>query len=135
MSIFLRVRGISTSKHKFAEFVVLSLYFPSKNNAGELVYTSLEYKIHLVERLQANLLIGNNMLSPKHIVINIGKKSALIGSCKVTIKVNAKQQGRFFAKKLLSSQKSVISPCSKVLVLLVKVPLSDDQDFLFYPTT
>lgn len=34
ISISLKVRGIGASKHKFAEFAVLSLYFPGKNIAG-----------------------------------------------------------------------------------------------------
>lgn len=86
----MEVRRISTFKHESGEFAVLSLYFSSRNNVGKLVYTLLKYKIYFVEELQANLLFGNNILSPKHIVIDIGRKSALIRSCGVTIIVNAK---------------------------------------------
>lgn len=80
------------------------------------------------------MLIGNNILSPENIVINIEKKTAVIESCRVTIKVNAKQQGQFFARKLLSSYESVILPHSEALVPLVRVPLLDNQDFLFHLT-
>lgn len=134
MSTYLKVNGIGASKYKSAEFAALFLYFPGKNNAREVVYASLECEIHLVEGLRVNLLICNNILSPKNIVINIAKKTALIRSCKVTIEVNAKQQGQFFAKKLLSSQESVIPLCSEALVPLVRVLLPDNWDFLFYPT-
>lgn len=51
ISTLLKIRGIGTSKHKFAEFAALSLYFPGKNNTGQLVYATLKYEIHLVERL------------------------------------------------------------------------------------
>lgn len=134
MSTSLKIKGIGASKYKSAEFTTLYLYFSDRNNAGELVYTSLKCKVHLVEGLQANLLISNNILSPEHIVIDIGKESAFIGSCEVTIKVNAKQQEQFLTKKLFSSQESVIPPSSKALVPLVKIPLPDDREFLFHPT-
>lgn len=90
MSTSLKVRGIGASKHKSTKFAALSLYFSNRNNAGELVYALFKWKIHLVEGIQAKLLISNNILSSEHIVINIEKKSALIRSCVVTIKMNAK---------------------------------------------
>lgn len=73
MSISLKVKGISASKHKSSEFAALSLYFSSRNNAKELVYVLLQYEIHFVKRLWANLLISNNIMSPKAMIINLGK--------------------------------------------------------------
>ena len=98
-----------------------------------MVYSALWYKIHLVEGLRANFLVGNNIMSPEAIVINLGKKTAIIGTCKVSIDVNARQRGQFLAKKLLTNQDSVIPPCSKAMISLEKLPLPDDRDFLFYP--
>lgn len=103
MSISLKVRGIGTFKHEFSEFAALFLYFSSRNNVGNLVYALLQYKIHLVEDLQANLLINNNIMSSEAMVINLGKKSTLIGAYGIIIDVNAKQQGQFLIKRLLTS--------------------------------
>lgn len=133
MSIPLKVRGISASKYESSEFPALSLYFSGKNGVGNFVYATIQSEIHLVEDLRANLLIGNNMMSPKAMVIDFGKNTALIGACAVTIDVNAKKQGQFLARKLLTSQDSIISPCSEARISLVKLPLPDDRDFLFYP--
>lgn len=102
MSTFLKVRGIGVSKHKSAEFTALSLYFSGKNDAGQLVYITPNYEIHLVKGLQANLLIGNDILLLEGVVINIGRKSALIESYKVIISVNAKEQEQFLTRKLLA---------------------------------
>lgn len=134
MSTPLKVRGIGASKHESPEFATLFLYFPRKNNVGDLVYALLQYEIHLVEGLRANLLIGNDIMSSEVMVINLEKKTALIGACRVTINVNAKQWGQFLAKRLLTSQESVIFPCSKAMILLVKLPLLNNRDFLFHPT-
>lgn len=89
MSTSLKIRGIGASKHESSEFAALSLYFPSKNGVGNLVYATIQCKIHLVEGLHANLLISNDIMSLEAIVINLGKKTALIGACEITINVNA----------------------------------------------
>lgn len=131
ISTLLKVRGIGASKYESSEFVVLSLNISDKNNLGDLVNTSLQYEIHLIEGLYANLLIGNNIIFPEAMVINLGKKTVLIGTCGVTIYVNTKQCGQFLTKKLLTSQESVIFPCLKAMIFLGKPPLLNDRDFLF----
>ncbi len=93
MSTPLKVRGIGALKHESSEFADLSLYFPGKNSVGDLVYAALQCEIHLVEDLRTNLLIGNDIMSPEAMVIDLGRKTALIGTCGVTIDVNARQQG------------------------------------------
>lgn len=92
MSTLLKVRGIDASKHKFSEFVALSLFFPDKNAIRNLVYAALQCEIQLVEGLHANLFVGNNIMSPEAMVINLGKKTAIIDTCRVSINVNARQQ-------------------------------------------
>lgn len=77
ISIPLKVRGIRASRHKSEKFVVLFLYFLRKNGAGKLVYTLLSCEIHLVEDLRANLLIRNDIMSPKNFIIDIKKRLCL----------------------------------------------------------
>ncbi len=135
MSTPLKVRGIGASKHESREFAALSLYFPEKNNAGQLVYASITCEIHLVEDLRANLLIGNNIMFPEDFVIDVKGKKALIGSCKVTIPINARQHAQFLARKLLTNQETVVPPNSEAMISLLPLHLPDDRDFLFYPAT
>ncbi len=93
MSTRLKVRGIRFSKHEFEEFAILFLYFLGKNDGGQQVYTSLSCEILLVESLRANLLIGNNSMSPEGFIIDVKRKSVFIGSCGVTIPIDIRQRG------------------------------------------
>ena len=77
-------------RHKSEEFAALSLYFSGKNDAEKLVYASVRCEIHLVEGLRANLLIGNDIILPENFVIDIEKKTTLIGSCKVIIPISVR---------------------------------------------
>lgn len=110
MSTPLKVKRIRVSRYKTKKFAALSLYFPGKDGAGKLVYTLLRCKIHLVEGLRRNLLIGNDIISLDHFVIDIKKKTTLIGSCGVTVLISARQKGQFLIKKLLTSELIMVPP-------------------------
>lgn len=135
MSTLLKVRGIRASKYKSEEFTALLFYFLRKNNTGQLVYTSLTCKIHLVKHLKANLLIGNVIKPQDSFVIDVKGKNALIRSCKMIVSIDIKQKRRFFTRKLLASQETVVFPYSEAMVLLLPLLLTNNCDFIFYPTT
>lgn len=135
MSTPLKIRGISASKHELGEFAALFLYFPGRNDAGQRVYASLTCEIHLVKGLRANLLIGNDIMSLEGFIIDVKKRSVLIESCRVTVPIDARQRDQFLTRRLLSSQETVVPPCSEAMLSLVPLPLPDDRDFLFHPAT
>lgn len=93
MLIPLKVRGIGASKHESGEFAAPYLYFPGKNNVGQQVYISLTCEIYLVKDLKANLLIGNDIMSPKGFIIDIKRKSVWIKSYGITIPIDVRQKG------------------------------------------
>ena len=72
-------------------------------------------------------------MSPENFVIDIEKKTMLIGSYGVTVPISARQRGQFFIRKLLTSKSTVVPPRSEAMVPLVPVSMPDDHDFLFYP--
>ncbi len=90
MSIPLKVKRIKVFKYKSRNFAALSLYFPGRNKVRQLVYTSLTYKIHMIENLRVNLWIGNDIMSPKCFVINVKERSMLIKSCGITIFIDTR---------------------------------------------
>lgn len=134
MSISLKVREIEASKHEFAQFAKLSLFFLEKNNKKRNIYTSIKCELYLIDGLKANILIGNNILTSESFVLNVGLGHALVGSCRVTITVRVKQRGQFLRKRLLAERDKVVALCSETIIPLLPMPLPDDRDFLFHPT-
>lgn len=129
MSIPLKVGGIRASRYKCEKFAALFLYFLGTNDAGKLVYALLRCEIHLVKGLRPSLLIGNDIMSSENFVINIEKKTMLIGSCKVTVSISARQRGQFFIKKLLASKLTMVFPQSKSLIPFILVSVLNNRDF------
>ena len=135
MSTPSKVRKIKASKYKSREFAALLLYLPEKNNAGQLIYASLTCKIHLIKDLGAILLIENDIISLKSLVIVVKETNVVIGSCEVIVPIDVKNKKQFLTRKILERQETMISPYSKAMVLLFSLSLSDNRDFLFYLAT
>ena len=126
MSTSLNVREIGTSKHESAQFGALSLYFPGEDETRQRVYASIKYELYLVDGFQANLLVRNDILSPKSFVININMNRAFIGSCEVTIPIKARQRGLFLKRRLLEKSDRIVPPRSETMIPLLPIPLPDD---------
>lgn len=86
----------------------------------------------MIERLWANILMGNNILSSKGFILNIKIGHAIIKSCRVTILVKARQKGQLLRRKLFTKDNKVMPPCSETMIPLLPVPLPDNQDYLFH---
>lgn len=69
--ILLKVRGISTFKHKSGEFALVTLYIAGFSRDGTDIYTCVKCKLYLVEGLKVNMLIGNNLLYTEGFSINL----------------------------------------------------------------
>lgn len=88
-------------------------------------------RIHLVDGLRANILIGNDLLGPESVSINIAAKTAHIGSCGITVLLDARQQGPFIRRKVLAQQQVTLPPRSEKMVAFTSPKLPDDRDFVF----
>lgn len=131
----LKVRGRGILKHTSTQFAEVSFFFLGESNKGQKVYASINCKLHLVEAFRANILISNDIFVPKRFVFNVGIGYALVGSCGVKISIKARKRGWFIRKRLLPEKDKVIPPRSETMILFLSVPLPDNRDFLFHPTT
>ena len=131
----LKVRGIGALKHKSAQFVELFLFLSREDNKGQKIYAFIRRELHLVEGLRANILVDNDILAPESFVLNIGLGHTLVGSCGVKIAIRARQRGQFLRKRLLAEKDKVVPPRSEIVVPVLPVPLPDDRDFLFHPSS
>ena len=68
-------------------------------------------------------------------MLNVGLDHALVEGCGVKITIRAKQRGQFLKKRLLAEKDEVVPPRSETMIPLLPVPLLDNSDFSFHPTT
>ncbi len=91
MAVPLKVRGIGASKHESDEFVLMPIYFLTFDEHKQPVYARIYRKMHLIDGLKANMLVGNDIIALESIMIDLANPTAFITSCNVWIAITARQ--------------------------------------------
>jgi len=129
----LTVRGIGNDYHQTSDYVVMPMYFKGTSAQGKPAYAFFEREVALVSGLQANMLLGMDILGPELFDILNSKGHATIGSCAVTIPMEAGVRGRQQRSVVKTTEHTVV-PARSYHQLAIEHNLKDDgQDFLFDP--
>ena len=79
------------------------------------------------------MLIENNIIGPEEIIIDIVNKKARINSCSITVNITTRPRGEFIRRKVYIKLSIFVSSHSEIILLIKKINLSNDRDFLFEP--
>jgi len=105
------------------------------DSPGNKVLAYIKREVHLVNNLRTKILISNDIISPKTIIIDIAKRLAYIGSYNVTIDINSRQHSKYIRRRIYSKYTIVVLLYSEVIVpisaLVNNLNLPNDRDFLF----
>ena len=82
----LKINGIAGNQHTSAEYVIATLRIPRKDKDGpaEAIITR---ELHIVDHLDANILVGTDVILPKKMDILLSDKILRIGTYNVDILV------------------------------------------------
>ena len=129
----LRVRGFGSAIHKTSEYILHEIYFPGIDESGERVLAYVCRELHLVDDLRAKMLIGNNIIGPEGIVIDVANKKAYVASCGVTVRVSARLRGKFVKRRVHSNTATIVLPHLEIMLQTRSVNLPADRDFFSDP--
>lgn len=85
----LKVWEIEIFTHKIDKYLLEPFFFLVTNENNQQVVALIKCKLHLVDNLKANILIGNNIIGPESIIIDIVKEKVYILGCKASLLINA----------------------------------------------
>ncbi len=69
----IKVRGLGSSKYNTTEYIIVSIYIPSKDGI-----TLIIKELYIINNLLIKVLININIIKLKGIIINIGKNIVII---------------------------------------------------------
>ena len=133
MATPLRVRGVGSSHHETSEFVTQHIYLPAIDDQGNPILACFYRELHIVDNLRAKMLIGNDIIGPEGIVIDIANKQARIGSCNATASITAKPRGEFVRRKVYVKESTFVAPGMEMMLPTKPINLPIDRDFIFEP--
>jgi hypothetical protein len=86
------IKGVGDELYLSKESVVLDVFFPDVTNTR---LAKITREFHIVQDMDCGLLVGNDIIEPEGIVINLAKKRMEISSCDnmaCQLKVRRKKQ-------------------------------------------
>ena len=86
MATPLRINGISGNQHTTSEYVVATLRILGQDEYGP-AEALITRELHIVDKLEANMLIGTDIMLPEKMDILLSRKILQIGTCNVDVPV------------------------------------------------
>ena len=98
MSKSLRVKGLGSAMHDTDQYVLTPMFISGIKGNGVNMLCRILREIHLVDNLKAHMLIGNDIVGPEGIVLDVSKSKAFIGSCNATANISCRQHGKQYTR-------------------------------------
>lgn len=130
MTLSIIVRKLDDIKHRIDEYVIAFIYFSRiKNEKSTLAKITRE--IHSIDNLKTNMLIDNDLIDLKKIVIDVINKFAHIESCDVIVDLEIKTIRTIVYERVHIKRVVNVSLELKMTILVHHTSISRDRDFLF----
>lgn len=132
------VRGIGAYTHLCSEYTIVTIYVPG-NIDGRRVLASITHQLHIVKNLQAEILVGMDILSPENAVIDIGRQKLTLPLCRnlqtdltITLKLTRTTGRIVLANKLVTVLANSVMAVP-IRLKKANTQLPPNQDFFFQP--
>ena len=128
MIILITVRSLEANRHSSDKYVIVSMYFKSKNVHENAMRAMITREVHLIDELKINILIDNDILDSKLFDISMFNKSTYIESCDVTISITI-ANSRYQTKLIHCIKIELISAHTEKLISIYKIFLANQNYF------
>ena len=119
---------MNTHRHENLKYVICDIHL-KKND--KLITSILRRKIYLMNNFKTNMLINNNIIKSKNIIINLIKKQTFIINIDVTILIKIKLLKNDIQRSIYIRKIIVVLFYIKIIVFINDINLSKNKNFLF----
>lgn len=136
MATPITVRGIGITKHATDEYAIVPFMFEGTQKE-QSVLAKFWREVYLVDNLKANLLIGIDIMGPELVVVDMGRKRVILGSCDVEVSIEIKfrsHSAHGVIRPILAQKTTVVPPHSASPICIHHLhQIPADRDYLFEP--
>ena len=135
----LTVRGIGTAVHLYDEFAQFDMFIPD-GQSGKVAKIRMGARV--VEDLKANMLVGNDILGPLGVVVDLDQEILTLKACpgvRIPMKVHPSTPSTRRVDRIVRSDHLVRIPAKSRIMIPIKLrgktKLPAGRDFMFEPTS
>ena len=84
MTSLLYIKDLELIIHNIDKYVLILIYIPIVRDDIKVFYRIYK-EIHLINNLKAHMLLNNDIINSKKIILNVSQNKTYIGNCGVII--------------------------------------------------
>jgi hypothetical protein len=129
----IEIRSMGTTKTESNEYATITFYLPGHTENHKQALAEITREFHLVDNLSCNALIGNDIIEPEGITIDVKTRQAKIRSCKdLVCPLRITARGKPVDNRLVRTAQDVILKAHAKTLIPVRVKnLPPGRDFRF----
>ena len=89
----LYIKSLNSTIHDINQYIVISIFISKVKNNIRILYRIFR-KIYLINNLKIYILIENNIIELKEIVLNINKSKTFINSYDITVDISYRRRDK-----------------------------------------
>ena len=128
MIIFLKIRDLNIHRHESSKYVICDIHLKKNDKSITSIFRR---EIYLMNNFKTNMLINNNIIESKNIIINSIKKQTFIINIDVTISIKIKLSKNNIQRSIHIRKIIIVLFYIEIIVFINDINLSKNKDFLF----
>lgn len=133
-----KVKGIGGSQLETKDYLPIEFQLPGTLPSGSPAVACFTRHAFIVDSLRAQVLLGNNILGPEKMVLDLGRRTIKVGSYQdLTTELNIVNRGTP-VKRAVRADKLVTVPANSVCAIPFRLrgqsDLPTERDFMFLPS-
>ena len=126
-----RIKGIGEEVHTSTEAAILEVLFP---DIPRRRLAKIKREFHIVQDMDCGLLIGNDVIEPEGIVMDVARRTATIRSCEnMTCRLRVTPRKRVSNFVVRCAKTTTLDPYSAHTVPIRRPELDTYSDYVFRP--
>ena len=120
MTTVISVREISENVIKSDEFIIIKITFKEVDNKKHSIKKIVIAKLHVIDDFGVNLLIKNDILISKDIIVDLNRRKLIINSCeglKISIRMKARKNPH--VKRIIRTRQAYIIMFDEIVEISV----------------
>ena len=120
MIIVISMREINENVIKSNEFIIIKMIFEDLDDKEYSIKNVIIAKLHVINDFNINLLIENDILISKNMIVDLNRRKLIINNCenlKISIKMKARKN--FYVRRIIRARQTYIIMFDEIIEISV----------------
>ena len=120
MIIVISMREINENVIKNDEFIIIKMIFEDFDDKEHSIKDVIIAKLHVIDDFDVNLLIENDVLILKNMIVDLSRRKLIINNCEdLKISIKVKTRKNFHVKRIIRAKQAYIIMFDEIIEISI----------------